>query len=126
MQLRNAIYLVACHNTQVRHPHTLGFFRVVAIIDKRNATDEVNIPWELLADFCQELCINPVDDIEVTRQEALHKRHWPSFQGLWHQSVVCVRENLLTLRPSIVPRHSVFIDEKPHQFSNRNRRMRVV
>ncbi len=72
------------------------------------------------------LGIDAVDDLQMARQDALEQMHRPGFQRLGQECVVGVGERAHGDFPGIAPRQAVHVDEQPHQFGNRDARMRVV
>jgi len=66
-----------------------------------------------------------VDDLQVAGQEPLEHRDRPGLERLG-SSVWLVVEKTRSYLPAFAPRLAVFIDQEPHQFRNRDRRVRVV
>ena len=70
--------------------------------------------------------IDEIDDLHVSRQQALHQWHRPTLERLWQERVVGIGEGGLRDRPGLVPFEAVEVDQNAHQFGDGDRRMGVV
>ena len=95
-----------------------------ATIDMRRM--RISSPGELVDDLLEELLVDPVDDLQVPRQEASEQVDRPDLQSLGQQGVAGVGEALLGDGPRLVPLEPLEVDEDPHQFRHRDDRMGVV
>ncbi len=111
VQLGHAVHLGPGDRGQVRHPD--GPLRVLG--DDRHPADPELVTVEPLGDLLQELLVDPVDDLQVPRQQPTEQIDRPDLEGLRQQGVAGVREALLGDGPGLVPLHLLLVDQHPHQ-----------
>ena len=122
VQLGDAVDLGASDGGEVRHAHTLlGVFG-----DHRHAAGADLVAGEGLADLLEELVVDPVDDLQVARQQAAEQLHRPDLQRLGQQGVAGVGEALPGDRPGLVPVEALLVHEDAHQLGHRDHRVGVV
>ena len=80
----------------------------------------------LLAQLVEMHGVDEIDDLHMARQQPLHQRHRPGFERLGQQRMIGVGESRLRDAPGLFPFDAMHVDEKPHQFGDADRRMRVV
>ena len=98
----------------------------VAVVNQRDAPDQIDVAGETLFDFVEEFLVDAVDDAHVTRQQVLEQADRPGFQGFRHQRVIGVGEDALALAPGLRPEHAVIVAQQAHQLGDADRRVRVV
>ena len=126
VQLRDAIHAVAADDGEMRHTDPFAVLVAIAVVDQRDATDQVDVAREALLDFVEKFLVDAVDDAHVTRQKVLKQPDWPGFQCFRHQCVVGVGKDALALAPGLRPEHAVIVAQQAHQFGDTDCRVRVV
>ncbi len=122
MQRRDAIDRVTSDAGQVRHSYALASL----FVDDRQPSDQLIVSWMAEADEVQESPVDLVNDFQMSWQQSAEQRQRPFLERLGKQRVVGVAAGALRDGPRAIPIHRVFVDEQPHQFRNRDRRVRVV
>ena len=122
MQSRHAVHAPAADDRQVRHPD----FPAAILVDDGHPPAEVVVSGIAVADPIQELPVDQVDDLQVSRQVFLEHRHGPGLERLGQQRVVGVAEDVIRQLPRPGPLDPVFVDQQPQEFGNRQCRVRVV
>jgi hypothetical protein len=111
VQLGDSIDLVGPDKCQVGHAHHLGG----GLFNDGNAAKEFTILGEHALDILQELQINVVDDLQVTREEVLHQWNRPFLERLGQDCVVGIAKDLVHNAPCFVPIETFQIDENALQ-----------
>ena len=106
----------------MRHPH----IALAVLVDDRHAADPVVVSEKAHAHLLEKVGVDVVDDFEMARQHAAENRERPALQRFGQQCVVGIGERLAGDVPSLVPAERMLVDEHPHQFGDRDGRMRVV
>ena len=94
--------------------------------DDRHAAHAQLVVRVGLAQLGHELLVDPVDDLEVPRQQLAQELHRPDLEGLGQQGVARVREALLRDGPGLVPLPAALVDEDPHELGDRDDGVGVV
>ena len=122
VQRRDAIHLVRGEEGEVPHAD-----RATAVLfDQRDGRELPHVAVTARAQRVQVLGVDQVDDLHVSREQALHERHRPLLEGLRQQRVVRVVEHRPRDLPRGVPRHAVHVHEQAHELGDADHRMRVV
>ncbi len=122
MNLRHAVDLVAAHDSQVGHANTLG----AALIYDRHAAQYLVITGMLVHDLLQKMMVDLINNLHVAWQNFLEHRNRPCFQRLRHQGVVGVGKGAHRNVPSLIPLHTMNIQQHTHQFGDSDGRVRIV
>lgn len=122
MKLRNTVDLVAADHGKVCHAHHLG----LRFLNDGNTTQHVAVLGEVTLNILQELQVDVVDDLKVTRKKMLKQRDRPLLQCLWQDGVVRVTEGRLHNGPRLVPFEALLIDQDTLQLRDGKRRVGVV
>ena len=122
VQRRHPVDRVAAHRGQMRHPDALA----VVLADQRHPPHPVLVTGEALAHLLEEPLVDLVDQFQVPRQRLTEDAQRPGLQRLGQQGVIGVAERAHRQIPRRVPRQLVLVDEQPHQFRHRDRRVGVV
>ena len=83
-------------------------------------------PGKRLATSLRKRSVDLVDDLEVARQDPAEQVHRPPFQRLGHDRVVRVAECTHGRSPRPSQPTPLIIEQDPHQFGDRQRRVGVV
>lgn len=78
MELGDTVDLEGTDDGEVGHADLLGS----ALLDDGHATDTVHVAWEALGDLVEEVQVDPVDELEVAREEGLEERQRPLLECL--------------------------------------------
>ena len=81
---------------------------------------------EALAHGEEELVVDPVDDLEVTRKQPPEQIDRPDLERFGKESVARVCEALLRDLPCGIPLEATFVDQDAHQLGHGDDGMRVV
>ncbi|SVJ78777.1 Uncharacterised protein [Klebsiella pneumoniae] len=122
VQCRYPVDLVRTEERQVAHAHPSA----VALLDQADRTQQVEVVDVLGTQRVYMEGIDQVDDLHVARQQALHQRHRPGFQGFREQRVVGVGQGRHAQRPGVRPGQLVHVHQLPHQLGDGDRRVGVV
>jgi hypothetical protein len=122
VQFGDAVDRVTAGGGEVRHAHEAR----PVLVDQRHARQALVVAEESDPHLVQEPGVDLVDDFQVPRQHAAEQVQRPALQRLGQQRVVGIGEGLARDAPGQVPVERHFVDQQPHQFGHRDRRMGVV
>lgn len=122
MKSRDAVYKRRADDREIRHANHL----LVAFLDERHPGEARRIAGPLESDLREESGIDFVDYLEMPRKELFEEADRPLFERFRHERVVRVGERAGRNVPRLVPFEVLFVEKNPHEFRNRNRRMRIV
>ena len=118
MQLGHAVDVGAAVGGQERHAH--GVAGVDGHVLDGGLVNALGLELGL------ELVVDPLDDLEVTRQQFADELGRPHFQGFRKQGVAGVVEGLVGDLPSGVPIVAVLVHEDAHELRDADDRVGVV
>ena len=119
---RDAVDGMAADGGQMGHSDALR----AVLADQRHPPHPHLVAGEPGPHFVEEPAVDLVDDLEMAGEEPLEHGQRPGLQRLGQQGVVGVGEGLDGDVPGLVPGEVPLVDQQPHQFGHRNRRVSVV
>ena len=119
MQLGHAVYREAGNDGHLRHAYA-------PLVEDRHRADLRLVARILPADLRNEAAVDLVDDLVDAGQQAAEQLDRPLLGSFRHDRVVGVGEAPGRNAPGIVPFQPVIVQQDPHQFGDRDGRMRVV
>lgn len=122
VQLGDTVDLVRANDGEICHADHLG----LRLLNDGHASEHIALLGEGALNELQELQVDVVDDLQVTRQQVLEKRNGPLLESLGQDGVVGVAEGLAHDVPGIIPVKALNIDENSLQLRNRHGRVRVI
>ena len=122
VQRRYAIDAMRSSESQIAHPHA----PVATFVDQRDRPDRRVIKLARPSRFGQQAAVDCIDDLHVPGQQPLEQRHRPAFQRFGQQGVVGIAECAPGNVPRLVEIEAMIVQQYPHQFRHRDRRMRVI
>ncbi len=97
-----------------------------ALRDDRHPAQPGLVAGVGLAHVVEEVVVDPVDDLEVPRQQPPEHLDRPHLERLGQQRVTRVGEALLRHGPGIGPVEALLVDEDPHELRDRDDGVGVV
>ena len=122
VQRGHAIDAVAARKGQVRHAHP----PLAALVDQADRGNGAVVDALQATRLAQQLGVDRIDQLHVARQQPLEQVQRPALQRLGQEGVVGIAEGAPGNIPRLVETQIVMIDQQPHQFGDRHRRMGVV
>lgn len=95
-------------------------------LDERHSRKAVAVTGPSLLHSLEELVVDIVDDLHVSRQEVLDERDGPLLQSFGQDGVVGVAEGSADDVPGIIEGNVLLIDQDALQLDNSKRRVSVV
>src|SRR4051812_41449775 len=96
------------------------------LVDQRYRGQEIGGGGILVSRRLQMLIVDPVDNLQMPRQNTLEQLKRPALERLRQQRVIRIGQGAHGHPPCLVPRQPMLIDQKAHQFRYSQTRMRVV
>ena len=121
VQLGHAVDVRAAGHGQVGHAH----LRVVTLGDDAHALD-LGLVAGLAGDLVQEVVVDLVDDLQMTRQQLADQVGRPHLKRLRQQRVAGVVERTGGDVPRGIPVVAVLVDQHAHELGDADDRVRVV
>jgi len=124
----DTVHLVRANDGKVGHTDALG----IALLDDGKVgnllvVEEGSTILVLLgAEEVDEVEVDVVDDLQVTRKQILEHGNGPGLKSLGKNGVVGVSEGLVADSPSFVPIKTLKIDEDTHELSDGDGGMSIV
>ena len=122
VQLRHTVDLRAADGGQERHPDRPEG----VLLDDRHPAHLELVIGVGQPQLLQELVVDPVDDLQMPRQQPAEHLDRPDLERLGQQSVAGVGEALAGDVPGLFPLDPTLVDQDPHQFGNGDHRVCVV
>ena len=122
VQLGNAVDARGADDRKVGHTH----IALAVLVDQRHAGQAVLIAGVDAGDLAEEAPVDLVDDLEVTREQALHHRHGPLLERLGEDRVVRVARRAAREVPGRIPVNALLVDEDAHELGDDERGVRLV
>jgi hypothetical protein len=137
MQLGDTVDLEWTDNSKESHSDVFG----VTLLNDRHSLDTGSIVRPSLSNLSEELEIDLVNNLQVSREELFEQADFPFFECLGKDSVasdqllrctgqrigsLCVREDMSCDKPCLVPRNILLIEQDPHQLGDSQGRMCIV
>jgi len=97
-----------------------------ALLNERHAGETVPVLRPLLLDLSQEVVVDVIDDLEVSRQEVFEEGNGPALESLGQDGVVGVGDGLGHDLPCVIEGDVLLVDQDPLQLDNGESRMSVV
>ena len=95
-------------------------------LDHARAANSLLVARKARANCVEKAAIDLVDDIQMARQQRLEPGERPFFQRLGQQCMIGVGQSSLRQIPRLIPPEMPIVEQDPHQFRNRHRRMGIV
>ena len=106
----------------MRHPHQL----VAILLNQGTGALLLVVAGPLAFARLHEMHVDVKDELEVTRQDALEKRHTPPLQRFRQQRMVGIAESSRDDLPGFLPWQILLVDQEAQQIDDGDGRMGVV
>ena len=123
VKLGHPVHPVRADKSEMAHAQ----LAVAVLVDQRNGCQPIVKPFWILV-FCglDVLRIDPVDDLQMPRQDALEQVHRPGLERLGEEGVVGVGERADCDAPGIGPWQAMLVSQQSHQLCDRDAGVRIV
>lgn len=122
VQLGHTVHFHRADNGEESHADVLGR----ALFDDGHAADAVHVAGPSLSDLSEEFVVDLVDDLQVTRQQALEEAELPLLERLGQDGVVGVCKDLAGDLPSLGKAEIFLVDQDTDELGYGDSRVRVV
>lgn len=122
MNSGNTIDGMRANDCQICHAYTL----FITFLNEGHAHDPVIITRESLTEFFEIDVVDQIDQVHVSREQALNKRDSPSLKSLGKNGVIGVSEGVIDDFPSLLVGLLLFIDQNAQQLNRSDTRVRVI
>jgi len=78
VQLGDTVHLERTDDSEECHSDVFG----ITLLDDRHALDSASVVWPALGDLTEEVVIDPVDDLQVSRKQLLEQADFPFLECL--------------------------------------------
>ena len=122
VQRGHAVDRVRAGDGEVRHAH----MPASVLLDDRADALLLVVAGPLRFDELEQARVDLENDLEMSRQHLVEEADVPFLEGLGHERVVGVGENLADNLPGGVEGHVLLVDKDTRELDHRDRGMRVV